>query len=56
MGLLIALTVLAPFIGAAAVLDRRSRHRRRRVHASLAAHNAPRREIDNGLDIGDLGA
>jgi hypothetical protein len=55
MGLLIALAVLAPFIGGAAVLDWRGRRRRKVGHRTFSPQAVPRREIDLGLDLVELG-
>jgi hypothetical protein len=55
MGLLISIAVIAPLIGAAAALDWRSRHRRGHGHRSTRTHDTRRREVDTGLDIGDIG-
>jgi hypothetical protein len=55
MGLLIGIAVIAPLVGAAAALDWRSRKRRRRHGPSQVRHHGPSREIETGMDIGDIG-
>jgi hypothetical protein len=53
MGLLIAFAAIAPMLGAAAVMDWRSRQRRRRIKSGPSAHTVTRAPVDLGLDIGD---
>jgi hypothetical protein len=53
MGALIAALVLAPVVAAAGVLDWRTR-RRRHLHARPIDHRGKAREIETGLDLGDL--
>jgi hypothetical protein len=55
VGFLIAIAVIAPVLGGAAVLDWRSRKRRKKVRRSHGAHTTARRDVDLGLDIGGDG-